>query len=151
MDPYDSGKAGFGVIVLVMALGAACVIGLMIWAMMDQASSRYEAKQAAISAQAYAQREEARYEHESEVARLDNKVELVVAESAAHQERLATLAVALAGLNSAEEERLLAYERWWLGPVAWFVAVAGAIVVGAATIRVLNPYLDRWISAREEL
>lgn len=147
-NPYGSGQSAMGIIVLVMALGAACVIALMIWQLSQSSTARYEAKQSAISAQAYAEREKARYEAETKQAKLENKIDEIDARSIAYQERLGTLAVVLAGLNSEEEKHLLAYERWWVEPLVWFIVVAGAIVAGMVVIRVLDPYLDRLISAR---
>jgi len=137
----------------IMALlgGVVLVVVLVLGARFSKdAATRAKAESAAAQAQSFALRESARYEHESELARLDAQLALARQDAVAHEQRLATLAVALKGMNpDADVDALLKLYNgidapWWED---WFVILTAAFAAMAlfAGIVWLWPYLHHQV------
>lgn len=132
----DDGRDPFGWIVtlgmvVIVVVGLALTLGRL----SKDATERYEAKQATLQAEEYTRQQQALYALQTEQARLDHKLEVQQAYADAHDQRLATLAIALAGLDDNEQELLLwaagMRNDWWL----YLLAIVLGIGIGVLFIK----------------
>jgi len=143
---YDDNR-GMGAMFGLMFLVVVVVAGLMVVGRISKdATARYEAKQAAVRAEAYAQQQMALYNLQQEQSRLDHKLEMAAMYESAHDQRLATLAVALAGLDKTDQAALLLAAR--VGRDWWMYVIAGILGIVVGVVIIKNMDRIAWYSNR---